>query len=300
MTECCEEAFFFQCEGDELPGIVATPELAPRTGVLIVVGGPQYRVGSHRQFVQLARGFAAAGIACMRFDCRGMGDAAGDPRAFDELGDDIDAAIGAFRARVASLERVVLLGLCDGATAAVLYAAGRPDVGGLVLINPWVRTEVGASRTFLRHYYARRFLDRALWRKLASGQLGVGDSFRRFVQNARTSLESAYAAAFKSGGRELPERVCDAFGKLQCACVVVLSGRDFVAREFEDSMRKLPAFAALVEKRRISVRHEAAADHTFSGVDQASGLLAACVDAVRKMEPVAVAAGSEGGARRAG
>ncbi len=48
-----------------------------RLGVLIVVGGPQYRVGSHRQFVLLARALAARGFAAMRFDCTGMGDSDG-------------------------------------------------------------------------------------------------------------------------------------------------------------------------------------------------------------------------------
>ena len=294
MRRFVESAFFFRCSGEELPGIVTLPNTEVSTGVLIVVGGPQYRVGSHRQFVQLARGFAGAGLACMRFDCRGMGDATGDERSFDELGDDIDAAIGAFRGKVASLQRIVLLGLCDGATAAVLCAAQQRTLAGLVLINPWVRTEVGASRTFLRHYYARRFLDRSLWRKLASGQLGVRDALRRFFKNARTSMESAYAAAFKGTGRELPERVCEALGQLSCNCVVLLSGRDFVAREFEDSMRQLPSFLALVERGRVLIRRADSADHTFSGQDQVAELLAACLEAVGSMTPKTMERGTYG------
>jgi len=51
---------------------------AADTGVLIVVGGPQYRVGSHRQFVMLARFLADHGVPCMRFDYRGMGDVSGE------------------------------------------------------------------------------------------------------------------------------------------------------------------------------------------------------------------------------
>ena len=44
------------------------------TAVLVVVGGPQVRAGSHRHFVQLARHLATHGHAVMRFDVRGMGD----------------------------------------------------------------------------------------------------------------------------------------------------------------------------------------------------------------------------------
>jgi len=52
-------------------------------GVLIVVGGPQYRVGSHRQFLLLSRRLAAEGHPVMRFDYRGMGDASGAMRGFE-------------------------------------------------------------------------------------------------------------------------------------------------------------------------------------------------------------------------
>lgn len=278
-----ESAFFFECEEDALPGILTLPVDATSVGVLIVVGGPQYRVGSHRQFVQLSRAFAEAGVACMRFDCRGMGDADGEPRAFDELGQDIHAALAAFRDRVPGLQRVVLLGLCDGATAAALFSPDRRDIAGLLLINPWVRTEVGASRTFLRHYYFRRLLDRALWRKLASGQLGVVVALRRLVANARNAMKSAYAAAVKSAGGELPERMLSALSMAACPCVVLLSGRDFVAREFEDSMKKLSGFGALLDARLVTVEHVPDADHTFSGVDSAAALQRICVESVHVM-----------------
>ncbi|MFB1029241.1 MAG: hydrolase 1, exosortase A system-associated, partial [Thauera sp.] len=76
-----EIAQIFPCEGEELIGILALPETAvTRLGVLVVVGGPQYRVGSHRQFVLLARALAKSGVPCMRFDYRGMGDATGEMR----------------------------------------------------------------------------------------------------------------------------------------------------------------------------------------------------------------------------
>ena len=69
-----EQALVFDCAGERMLGIVAIPEAAQATGVLILVGGPQYRVGSHRQFLLLARRLATDGIAAMRFDFRGMGD----------------------------------------------------------------------------------------------------------------------------------------------------------------------------------------------------------------------------------
>ncbi|HBZ05431.1 MAG TPA: hydrolase 1, exosortase A system-associated, partial [Massilia sp.] len=49
------------CRGAWLYGIVSLPAAPHPRGVLIVVGGPQYRAGSHRQFTLLARDLAAAG-----------------------------------------------------------------------------------------------------------------------------------------------------------------------------------------------------------------------------------------------
>lgn len=168
-----ERAFLFPCAGETLPGIVSLPDQGtpPEVGLLIVVGGPQYRVGSHRLFVKLARHAASQGLAAMRFDYRGMGDATGEMRTFEHIDDDLAAAMGAFRQQVPSLKRIVLWGLCDGASAACMYAARDPHVQGLILLNPWVHTTEGAAETKLRHYYLQRLFSAALWRKLLSGQM---------------------------------------------------------------------------------------------------------------------------------
>ena len=78
-------ALRFRCADDArgAPGRHTDPAACagPR-GVLIVTGGPQYRAGSHRQFVLLARFLAARGMAVLRFDYRGMGDSEGAPRDY--------------------------------------------------------------------------------------------------------------------------------------------------------------------------------------------------------------------------
>ena len=79
-----ERALTFDCCGERLVGVVSEPALAGKLGVVVVVGGPQYRVGSHRQFVLFARRLATEGVAVLRFDYRGMGDATGRPRQFEE------------------------------------------------------------------------------------------------------------------------------------------------------------------------------------------------------------------------
>jgi alpha/beta superfamily hydrolase len=69
-----ERVILFPCAGETLIGILAMPEVSRDVGVIILVGGPQYRVGGHRQNVQLARRLSEAGYVTLRFDYRGTGD----------------------------------------------------------------------------------------------------------------------------------------------------------------------------------------------------------------------------------
>jgi hypothetical protein len=51
-----EDPLVLDCEGEHMLAIISQPIAPPAAdvGVVIVVGGPQYRVGSHRQFKLLA------------------------------------------------------------------------------------------------------------------------------------------------------------------------------------------------------------------------------------------------------
>ena len=166
------EAVIFPCDGEELVGVLHRPRAgtAATCGVLIVVGGPQYRIGSHRQFVYLARALADQGIPVFRFDYRGMGDSSGRLSGYTDIQTDMACAIDAFQQKVAGLTKVVMWGLCDAATASVFYASGDERVKGLVLVNPWVYSPQGAAKAYLKHYYLDRLLSKGFWRKVLKGQ----------------------------------------------------------------------------------------------------------------------------------
>lgn len=259
-----EEAFLFECGGEELVGLIAAPEgRTSRTGVLVIVGGPQYRAGSHRQFVLLSRHLAGSGIPCMRFDYRGMGDAMGTERDFEAVDQDVRAAIDAFFARQPRLERVVLWGLCDGASAACFYAATDIRVAGLVLLNPWVRTEGGAAKTYLKHYYMRRLLDRGFWKKLLTGRVSVGASVGGVLRSAAAAT-GAGRTDIDGGQRPLPERILNGLIAGGKPSMIVLSGRDFVAREFEGVLTESSGWSRLLAQPYLDIIRIDDADHTFS------------------------------------
>ena len=268
-----EAAFLFPASGASLVGIVTTPAPGPddavpasRVGVLIVVGGPQYRVGSHRQFVLLARALATRGHPVMRFDCSGMGDSSGPERPFTDRDGDIRAAIDAFTARVPTVTEVAIWGLCDAASAALLYAPLDPRVRHLVLLNPWVRSDAGLARTHLKHYYGSRLADPAFWRDLVRGRVGVWRAVRGFVGTVVASRARDVDGAADAGLRDVDFRTGMARGwkRFTGGVLLICSGDDLTAREFLDHAARGGEWDGLVDEARVARCDLADADHTFS------------------------------------
>lgn len=267
-----ERALIFECEGDRLVGVLATPVMQARTGVVIVVGGPQYRAGSHRQFVLLARALAAAGFAVLRFDYRGMGDSEGAARPFEDVSVDIAAAIGALRTACPSVEKAVLWGLCDGASAALMHVASSraPSgtardggaVSGLVLVNPWLRSDATYAKTQIRHYYLRRVFDPAFWGKLLRGRVRLGASMSDLRRAARTATAAPRAHAPRLGSFQ--QRMLEGFASFSGPALVLMSGRDLTAREFDEFAAAHPRWRELLRRSSVSRQDFPDADHTFS------------------------------------
>jgi len=273
-----EQAFIFPCAGEKLLGIVAKPDRPRATGVLLVVGGPQYRVGSHRQFLLLSRSLAEAGYPVMRFDYRGMGDSTGDLRDFEEIDEDIGSAIDAFQDHCPQLERIVLWGLCDAATAGLLYWDRTRDtrIGGQVLLNPWVRSEATLARTHIKHYYGQRLLQAEFWRKLLSGKLGIARALQGMVaswQHARKMSGDAVADA------TLPfqKRMMRALEKYPGPTLLILSGDDYTAKEFLEACKADAQAISALAGARLTRVDVPGADHTFSSHDQRQAVEAATV-----------------------
>ncbi|HTD04497.1 hydrolase 1, exosortase A system-associated [Undibacterium sp.] len=270
-----ETALSFDCHGNQLVGILSLPEQAGPTGVLVLVGGPQYRAGSHRQFTLMTRYLAERGIPAMRFDYRGMGDSEGPQTAFEETGEDVRAALDQFFAAVPGLREVALWGLCDAASASLFYAHQDARVTGLVLLNPWVRTEQGMAKAYLKHYYINRLFDAALWQKIFSGKFSFSSAAKSFAglvgtaavpHQAAGAADIAPASAAHNGPpvADLPRRMLDSLARFQGRVLIILANKDLTAQEFADLGNSSGAWKKLLASPRISRRELADADHTFS------------------------------------
>lgn len=272
-----ERALRFACDGVTLVGILHEPAAPATRGVLVVVGGPQYRVGSHRQFVLLARDLARQGIPVLRFDYRGMGDSDGEFRGFEHVSADIGAAVATFRAASPGLREVVLWGLCDGASAAAFFAAAHPQaVAGLIVANPWVRTEQGLARSYVRNYYGQRLFQWSFWRKLLRGEMQVWKTLRGFLAD----VEKAREVPGVQEEAALPERMRRAFEVFQGPVLLILSGKDLTAGEFV-ACSSQPEWLPILGRpghRRVELPE---ADHTFSRRRQQDAMSTACADWLR-------------------
>jgi exosortase A-associated hydrolase 1 len=262
----------FPCEGDVLLGILhrGNAREPKRALVVVVAGGPQYRVGAHRQFVLLARKLARNGFPVLRFDLRGMGDSGGVHQGFESAESDIGAAIDALQGAEPTVTEVVLFGECESASGSLFYAYKDARVKGLALVNPWVRTEEGQARTYLKHYYARRLLSRDFWRKVFRREFDPFASVRSFVRIAfkarryrsSTSDEELDDARFRA--LPLPERTALGFRRFSGQAFVLVSGRDYIAREFDEAISSSPAWHGLMERTSVKRHDVENADHTFS------------------------------------
>ena len=231
-----QRALRFNCNGSGLVGIVEVPERPLPRGVLVVTGGPQYRVGSHRQFTMLARTLSQRGIPVMRFDRRGMGDSEGEPRNFERIDDDIRAAMKEFFMQVPEMCEVVIWGLCDAAAATAFYVATDDRVRGLVLLDPCMRTR--RERAPLR-------------KKIASGDLDI------FAGASPLRGPRGRAAGAEDSDAPLPRHVLDSLAGYAGQVLVILSSGDPTAAEFARVMARNN-----VRAKRIDV---SAASHTFAG-----------------------------------
>ncbi|MGH7495707.1 MAG: hydrolase 1, exosortase A system-associated [bacterium] len=266
--------------------------------VLMVIGGPQTRVGSHRLYAQLARALCDEGVAVYRFDYEGMGDSEGNFVGFEFAGPSIRAAMDYLFGTLSSLQEAIVWSLCDGAAASVMYApSDRQRITAMILCNPYVHTEQGQAKTILRHYYIRRLLDGEFWQKVFSFRFDAGASFRSFrdlVQKTRSRANGAATGGEPKPPEPLPDRVIRGLCAFNRPVRVLLSTNDLTAMEFRDLLQSRAEVQPLLRNKTLTLQFIEGADHTFSNREAKRLALAQTLAALRAFDQAQTPAGMPG------
>ena len=258
----------FQCAGAALGG--SLDEAPGRTGLLLVTGGTQTRIGSHRMFERLASALASSGYPCFRYDRRGVGDSEGKDPGWRGSGPDLEAAAAAFRGEAKKVERVIGFGLCDGASTLALFGAGA-GLQGAILVNPWfVESETDAPPpAAIRHHYRKRLLSAEGWKKLLGGSISYRKLFRgigRMARSQPSTLSDEIADSLESGGFPIALVLAGGDG------TAVAAGSIWASKRFE-RIRAASAAPYRIESD----------SHTFARAGDDKALLQACQTALNAL-----------------
>ncbi len=265
-----EQGVIFSSAGKQLVAIEHLPtnkltNTYNTQGLVIVVGGPQTRVGSHRLFVHLARALAEQGITVFRFDYSGAGDSEGKLTEFTAIQTDIAAALNCFELRNPQIKEFSLWGLCDAASAILLYLQASANslpynISKLMLINPWVRQEHTQAKTYLRSYYVQRLMSKGFWKKLLSGKVATKTAFTELKTFSKQSQSRCVVDSEDSFVLQMLQGLQGFNGQ----CHIILSGNDLTADEFSLLVKSHKHWRQLMAQENIYLDMITKADHTFS------------------------------------
>ncbi|HEU0099682.1 MAG TPA: hydrolase 1, exosortase A system-associated [Allosphingosinicella sp.] len=258
----------FDCEGWAL-GASLDPA-AGETGLLLVTGGTQTRIGSHRMYERLAAALAAAGWPCFRFDRRGVGDSEGEDPDFKASGPDLAAAAAAFRREQPQLKRLLGFGLCDGASTLALHgrAAG---LDGYILVNPWfVEAEAGEPpAAAVKSRYKEQLLSLKGWKRLLSGSVSYRKIFKGIAKIASSRPSS------------LSGEIAAALARARVPSQLILASGDGTAIAAQAEWSSA-AFKALRRSNPAPIRIDSDS-HTFSRPGDETALLEAVREAIGRL-----------------
>ncbi len=151
-------------------------------------------------------------------------------------------------------------------------AQGPTAVAGVVLVNPWVRSDATLARTQIKHYYVQRLLDRGFWGKLLHGgvdvQRALGGVARavRLARGSSTRRADADHDLVPDAGaiRPFQDRMAAGLSAFAGPVLLMMSGRDLTAREFDEYSSTNADWKGSLVRPSIERRDFAEADHTFS------------------------------------
>lgn len=195
---------------EALFGVLSLPRrpASSRMAVLLVNTTANPRWGNARIAVDVARALAQDGVATLRMDSSGMGDAApGSGERGRPYSEPVTAEVAAAAAELAerSGQPVAVMGFCSGAYHALQAALREPIVQGLILVNlqhfTWRDGDPVVQHTTLRPnaFYLRNMFRAEAWYRLIRADFDVANLLRVF--SARLLRRAIAAVDPMLGGR---------------------------------------------------------------------------------------------------
>jgi dienelactone hydrolase len=228
--------------------------------IVLIGAGALYHAGPNRAWVEIARRWAARGVATVRLDLAGIGEADGDdPELLTDTSfyaswraDDTRAVMDQL-SDMGIADQFILGGLCSGASIAVQTALMDPRVRGLLLIN-----------MFAFCYSEALDYERARRNQIASGMpvLRTRKFDRQLVQGAMKYVrpDRAWRLMRRSLEREEGKRAVAAFERLRendVETLMVLGQQEALLEQFvrQGLMRKLGHWPNLTLEQTPSRDH---------------------------------------------
>ena len=191
----------FKCDGKRLFGIIHIPDknIQPGIGFIMVIGGPQTRVGGHRLYLMLAQFLCSNGVTVFRFDYEGMGDSEGGLVGFQGAGPSIDSAVNFLVQKFSNISKIIIWSICDGCPISLKYAADNESrIAGIIMCNPFVlNNDAAIARANLKHYYSRRLLKIQFWIKLIRLKIKFIEELKivaLFIKKTNSSLPISFCS----------------------------------------------------------------------------------------------------------
>lgn len=263
--------------------------------VVMVNGGAQTKAGSHRMQQQLAQYWQQAGFASLRFDFPGYGDVQGSPGDFISHSHDLTELPVQLERWFGKPCPVVLFGLCDGATAALLASPGLQPKA-LLLVNPWCRLQQNHARTMLKFYYLQRLISKEFWQKLLTGRFNLKTSIaslKRFLQASTADPHADQQAAEMLAESETKPDTLPALSPDQAVLQAVehwqnlsvpvhltLSGADLTAAECAELLKRADLQHLRAQAECLEI---AGGNHTLSGEGHLAVLMKSSVDFLHRL-----------------
>ena len=195
-----ESAIHIEQPFGRLFGLLGEPVDEPASAVTAVFlnAGAVRRIGPNRLWVETSRRWNARGIATVRVDLEGIGDADGDPGRYRDVGNFYTPEVGRqVDSIVDELERrgfgprFVLIGLCAGGYWAFHTGAADPRVVEAIILNPRAMIWDPDLLTRREAKAVRRLIEPALWERVLHGQVPA----TRMVDISRAMVRTATSAA---------------------------------------------------------------------------------------------------------